>query len=253
MRALSNILVMMELELRRIRHDRTEVYTRAVQPALWIVVFGPVMGALRAIPTGGIPYTDYITPGIIVQSMTFVSIFFGLTMVWERESGILKRLLVTPMSRYSIVIGRSMSSGVRTISQLFIIVPIALVIGVKFIPNPLCFLGAVAVIFMASGGFAAMSVLIASLMKSRERFMGIGQVITMPLFFASNALYPVEIMPPILREVSAVNPLSYVVDAVRGLMITGNFSQLPLDAAAILLFDATMFAIASIGFKRIIE
>lgn len=250
---MSSILVMMELKLRRIRHDRTEVYTRAVQPALWIVIFGPVMGALRAIPTGGIPYTDYITPGIIVQSMTFVSIFFGLTMVWERESGILKKLVVTPMPRYSIVIGRSMSSGVRSTFQLFLIIPIALLIGVKIIPNPFCFLGAVAVIFFASGGFAAMSIFIASLMKSRERFMGIGQVITMPLFFASNALYPVEIMPPILKELSSVNPLSYVVDAVRSLLITGDFSRLPLDAVAIIMFDVVMFIIASISFKRIVE
>ncbi|MDI9644927.1 MAG: ABC transporter permease [Candidatus Verstraetearchaeota archaeon] len=253
MNAISNIFAMMELELRRIRHDRTELYTRAIQPALWIVIFGPVMGALKAIPTGGIPYTDYMTPGIIVQSMTFVSIFYGLTMVWERESGILKKLLVTPMSRYAIVVGRSMSSGLRSIFQLFIIVPIALVMGVRIIANPFWLLCAVALIFIASGGFAATSVLIASFMKSRERFMGIGQVITMPLFFASNALYPVDIMPPVLRELSAVNPMSYVVDAVRGLMITGNLSQLPLDAAAIILFDVAMFILASISFKRIIE
>jgi ABC-2 type transport system permease protein len=250
---MSNLFVMIELELRRLRHDRTEIYTRAVQPALWIVIFGPVMGALRAIPTGGIPYTDYITPGVIVQSMTFVSIFFGLTMVWERESGILKKLLVTPASRYSIVIGRSMSSGVRSIFQVFIIVPISLLIGVKFVPNPLYFAAAIAVIFIASGGFAAISVLIAALMKSRERFMGIGQAIIMPLFFASNALYPVEIMPPVLRELSLVNPLSYVVDAVRSLMITGDISRLPVDLLVIATFDIVMFIVASISFKRIIE
>jgi ABC-2 type transport system permease protein len=250
---LKNMLIMVELEARRIRHDRTEIYTRAVQPALWLVIFGPVMGALRAIPTGGIPYTDFITPGVIVQSMAFVSIFFGLTMVWERESGILKKLLVTPAPRYSIVVGRSMSSGVRSVFQVLIIVPVALLIGVRIIPNPLYFLGALAIIFLASGGFAAISILIASLMKSRERFMGIGQVIIMPLFFASNALYPIEMMPPILKELASVNPLSYIVDAMRGLLITGNLSQLPLDTAAIVVFDIAMFIIASLSFKRIIE
>ncbi|MDD1775725.1 MAG: ABC transporter permease [Candidatus Methanomethylicus sp.] len=253
MGSFSNLLVMMELELRRIRHDRTEIYTRAVQPALWIAIFGPVMGSLRAIPTGSIPYTDYITPGIIVQSMTFVSIFFGLTMVWERESGILKKLLVTPASRYSTVIGRSMSSGVRAVFQVFIITPIAMLIGVHFIPNAIYFSSAIAIIFFASGGFAALSVLIAALMKNRERFMGIGQAIIMPLFFASNALYPVSIMPPVLRELASVNPLSYVVDAARSLMITGDLSQLPADIAAIAIFDIVMFIIASISFKRIIE
>lgn len=253
MTPLRDVVVMVELELRRIRHDRAELYTRAVQPVLWLVVFGPVMGALRAIPTGGIPYTDFITPGIIVQSMAFISIFFGLTVIWERESGILKKLLVTPLPRSSIVIGRSMSSGVRSTFQMLIIVPIAMLIGVRIIPNPLYFLGALAIIFLASGGFAAISVFIASIMKSRERFMGIGQAIIMPLFFASNALYPVEMMPPILKVLSSVNPLSYIVDAVRSLLITGDLAQLPMDIVAIAIFDIAMFIIASISFKRIIK
>ncbi len=253
MNPIKNMLVMVELESRRIRHDRTEIYTRAVQPVLWLVIFGPVMGALRAIPTGGIAYTDFITPGVLVQSMSFVSIFFGLTMVWERESGILKKLLVTPAPRYSIVVGRAMSSGVRSVFQALIIVPVALLIGVRIVPNLLYFLGVLLVIFVSSGGFAAISILIASLMKSRERFMGIGQAIIMPLFFASNALYPIEIMPPVLRALSSVNPMSYIVDAVRSLLITGNLAQLPLDLAAIAIFDVAMFIIASASFKRIIE
>jgi ABC-2 type transport system permease protein len=251
--ALKNILVMIELELRRLRHDRTEIYTRAIQPILWIVIYGPVMSSVKAIPTGGVPYTDFITPGVMIQSTTFVSIFYGLTIVWERESGILKKLLVTPASRYSMVIGRSMASGVRAIFQVFIILPIALIIGVHFIPDPAYFILAFAIIFLASGGFAAISILAASFMKTRERFMGIGQAITMPLFFASNALYPIQIMPPVIREFSAFNPMSYVVDAVRSLLITGNVSNLPLDLAAITIFDIIMFIVASVSFKRIIE
>jgi ABC-2 type transport system permease protein len=90
-------------------------------------------------------------------------------------------------------------------------------------------------------------------MKTRERFMGVGQAIIMPLFFASNALYPIQLMPPILREISLINPLSYVVDAVRGLLITGDTSGLLLDIAAIAIFDAVMFVLSSISFKRIIE
>jgi len=90
-------------------------------------------------------------------------------------------------------------------------------------------------------------------LKTRERFMGIGQAITFPLFFASNALYPVSIMPPILQEFSRFNPMSYIVDAVRGLMISGNLSNLPTDLLAIALFDGAMFVLASISFKRIVE
>ena len=248
-----NILVMIELELRRLRHDRTEIYFRAVQPILWIVIYGPVMSSVRAIPTGGVPYTDYITPGVMIQTTTFVSIFYGLMMVWERDIGILKKLLVTPASRYSMVIGRSMASGVRALFQALIILPIALAIGVHFVPNPVYFILAFIIIFLSSGGFAAISTIVASFLKTRERFMGLGQAIIMPLFFASNALYPIQIMPPILREFSTFNPLSYVVDAVRGLLITGYIQNLPLDLAAIAIFDTVMFTIASISFRRIIE
>jgi len=248
-----NVFAMVELELRRVAHDRTELYSRAVQPILWLVVYGPVMSGVRAIPTGNIPYTDYITPGVLIQSTTFVSIFYGLTIVWERESGILKKLLVTPAPRYSIVIGRSMASGVRAVFQAIIIVPVALFVGVRFVPNLAYFALALLVIFIASAGFAALSILLASFVKTRERMMGIGQAITMPLFFASNALYPVQMMPPILRDFAVVNPLSHVVGAVRALMISGDLSSLPVDLAAMLVFDMMMFAAASICFKRIIE
>ena len=244
---------MVELELRRLRHDRTELYFRAVQPILWIVVYGPVMSSVRAIPTGGIPYTDFITPGVMIQSTTFTCIFYGLMMVWERDSGILKKLLVTPASRYATVIGRSMASGVRAIFQALMIVPIALIIGVRFVPDPVYFLTALVIIFFASGGFAAISIFVASFMKTRERFMGIGQAIIMPLFFASNALYPVQIMPQILKDFSTINPMSYVVDAVRGLMITGDLSNLLIDIIAIVIFDVAMFVAASVNFRRIIE
>jgi ABC-2 type transport system permease protein len=251
--SLRMILAMIELEVRRLRHDRTELYTRAVQPVLWLMIYGPIMSSVKAIPTGGIPYTDYIAPGILVQSTTFVSVFFGLTIVWERESGILKKLLVAPAPRYATVIGRSMASGVRAIFQILLIIPLALLLGVKFIPNPAYFISAILIIFFASGGFAATSILVTSFLKTRERVMGMGQAIIFPLFFASNALYPVKMMPPILQYFALVNPMSYVVDAVRGFLVSGDLSGLGMDLAAIAIFDAAMFAAASISFRKIIE
>jgi ABC-2 type transport system permease protein len=250
---LRHIFVMLELELRRVKHDRLELYTRVVQPILWITVFGPAMSGVRGIPTGGIPYTDYITPGVLIQSTTFTSIFFGLIMVWERETGILKRLYVTPTSRYATVIGRSLSAGVRAIAQALIIIPVALLIGVKFISNVLYLISAFLIIFFASGGFASLSILIASFVKTRERFMGIGGALTFPLFFVSNALYPVKMMPPILQRFATFNPLHYTVDAVRSLLITGEFSNLPIDVAAIIIFDVAVFSLATASFGKIIE
>jgi ABC-2 type transport system permease protein len=173
--------------------------------------------------------------------------------VWERETGILKKLLVAPASRYATVIGRSIASGVRAIFQVLIIIPVALLIGVNFVPNPLYFFTAIIIIFFVSGGFAALSIFVASLMKTRERFMGIGQALIMPLFFVSNALYPIKLMPTVLQYFAIFNPLIYAVDTVRGLMISGDLTNLPYDIAAIAIFDAVMFTAASISFRKIIE
>ncbi len=109
------------------------------------------------------------------------------------------------------------------------------------------------VLFLVSGGFAAISILVASFMKTRERFMGIGQAIIMPLFFGSSALYPVKMMPRLLQRFAVANPLTYAVDAVRGLMITNDLSHLFRDVAAIVVFDAVMFVVASVSFRKIIE
>ncbi|QGA69630.1 ABC transporter permease subunit [Sulfolobus sp. E11-6] len=243
---------MLELELRKLKNDRMELYTRAIQPMLWLVLYGTVISRIRAIPTGGIPYIDYITPAIIIQSSTFISIFYGLTLVWERESGILKKLITTPLPRYSIVIGRSFASGIRSLFQILIITIIALLLGVKFY-NVFYFITASLIIFFVSSGFASLSVVIASFMKTRERFMGIGQAITMPLFFASNGLYPIELMPSILKYIALANPLTYIIDICRRLMITGNMDSVVGDVLAILIFNITMYFLASIRFKKIIE
>ncbi len=251
MSVLNDIAVMVELEMRRLRHDKTEMYTRMVQPILWLIAFGPIMGS--RVLTNGIPYTDFITPGILIQSAVFVSIFYGLNMVWERENGILKKLLVTPSSRYSIVIGRSMASGIRSTLQVIMIIPFAVLVGVKFVPNPLYFILALIIIFFASGGFAAISILVASFFKTRDRMLGVGQAIVFPLFFLSSALYPVDAMPPALKQIAAVNPMSYVVDAVRSLLITGDLSHLAADMGVIVLFDVIMFSVASVSFRKIIE
>jgi len=247
------ILSMIELEVRRVMHDQTEIVLRAVQPLLWLVVFGKVLSSLHSIPTGNIPYTDYIMPGVLVQSTTTIAIFFGLIIIWERESGILKKLVASPAPKFAIVIGRSMAAGTRALFQAVFIIPFAMLIGVTVLLNPVYLLAAAIVVFIASSGFAALSILIASILKSRERFMGLGQVIILPMFFGSNALYPIESMPPLLQSLAHINPMTYIVDACRGLLITGNISGLGTDVLVILIFDAMIFALATWNFKRIIE
>lgn len=92
----ARVVAMCAVELQKLRHDRTELYTRAVQPALWLLIFGQTFTRIHAIPTGGIPYIDYLAPGIIAQSAMFIAIFYGIQIIWERDAGILNKLLVTP-------------------------------------------------------------------------------------------------------------------------------------------------------------
>jgi ABC-2 type transport system permease protein len=217
--ALSRVATMCLVELQKLRHDRTELLTRAVQPALWLVVFGNVFTQLHAIPTGDVPYLDYLAPGILAQSALFIAIFYGIQIIWERDAGVLAKLLVTPTPRVALVAAKAFAAGIRAIAQAVIVLLLALLLGVGLSANPLHWLGVVVAMLLGAAFFCCLSIAIAGLVLSRDRLMGIGQAITMPLFFASNALYPVAIMPVWLRGISHANPLSYEVAALRGLLI----------------------------------
>jgi ABC-2 type transport system permease protein len=222
---LDKTLVIAALEVRKLRHEPTELLTRAVQPALWLLIFGEVFTRARAIPTGNLPYLDFMAPGILAQSVLFIAIFFGIAIIWERDLGIVHKFLATPTPREALVLGKALSAGVRGLTQGAIVYLLAVLLGVRMNWNPLSILGVVAVILLGAAFFSTFSLIVACLVKTRERFMGIGQVLTMPLFFASNAIYPLEMMPGWLQVVSQVNPLTYEVDALRSLMVVGATSS----------------------------
>ncbi len=226
----SRVVTFCWLEIAKIRHDRTELYTRAIQPALWLVVFGETFTRIRAIPSGGRPYLDFMAPGVIAQSALFVAIFYGIQIIWERDAGILTKLLATPTPTTALVAGKAFGASIRSLLQAAVVVVLAAVLGVRMPLNPLDYLAAVAVIVLGAAFFSTLSLTIAGIVLSRDRLMGIGQAITMPLFFASNALYPIGVMPGWLQALSAVNPLRYEIDALRGLLI-GTPSDLPQDFA----------------------
>jgi ABC-2 type transport system permease protein len=216
------------VELQKLTHDRTELFTRAVQPVLWLVIFGETFNKLHAIPTGNVPYLDFLAPGIIAQSGLFVAIFYGIQIIWERDAGVLTKLLVTPTPRSALILGKSFAAGIRALAQVIVVLILSALLGVALSANPVHILGTFVIVMLGSAFFSCLSMTIAGVVLKRDRLMGIGQMITMPLFFASNALYPVKIMPDWLRILSKVNPLSYEVDALRGMLI-GTPANLWLD------------------------
>ncbi len=217
-----------DMDLRKLRHDPTELLTRAVQPLLWLVVFGQVFSRSHGIPTGGVDYLAFLTPGILAQSVLFVAIFNGISVIWERDLGIVHKFLASPAPRTALVSGKALAAGARALVQAAIVYALALGMGVDLVFSASALLGTVALVLLGAGLFSTFSLVIACLVKTRERFMGIGQVLTMPLFFASNAIYPTDIMPPWLQAIARVNPLSYLVDGLRAMMLGG-----PVDALAL--------------------
>ena len=167
-----------------------------MQPVLWLLVFGQVFTRTRAIPTGDLSYIEFMAPGILAQSVLFTAIFYGIAVIWERDLGIVHKLLVSPAPRASLVLGKALAAGIR---------------GLAAGRHHLHPRGAPrspprsatrapswawrASSCSASAIFATFSLVVACLVKTRERFMGIGQLLTMPLFFASNAIYPLDLMP----------------------------------------------------------
>lgn len=247
--------VITELEARKIRHDPSDLITRAAQPALWLLVFGQVFAGIRAIPTGSVPYLDFLSPGILAQSVLFISIFYGIAIIWERDLGIVHKFLATPTPRAALVLGKGLSASLKALSQAVIIYVLAGLLGVKINFNPLALAGVLLVVILGAVLFSTLSLVIACLVKTRERFMGIGQLLTMPLFFASSAIYPISIMPRWLQAISHCNPLTYEVDGLRSLMIAGGSSMygFGLDIGILLAAVAVLLGIGALVYPRVAQ
>ena len=239
------------VELQKLQHDRTELVTRMVQPALWLLIFGTTFSHLHVINTGSVSYLAFLAPGIIAQSALFISIFYGIQIIWDRDAGILAKLMVTPAPASALITGKSFAAGVRSMAQVIGVLALAYLMGVGLTINPLRILGAMAVVMLGAAFFACLSMTLAGLVRSRDRLMGIGQAITMPLFFASNALYPVNVMPAWLHVLSRVNPLSYEVDALRALLIGTPFNS--ADIAVLVVAAVLGIATASTLLRRLVS
>src|SRR5215469_8936159 len=239
---LRQTMAVAEADIRKLIHDPVELFTRMVQPVLWLLIFGQVFNRTRAIPTGGISYLDFMAPGILAQSVLFGAIFYGISLIWERDLGIVQKFLVSPAPRSTLVLGRAISSTARSLCQMVFVYLLAYLLGIRLRIGIVPLAGVVLAVMLGSAIFSTFSLIVACMVKSRERFMGIGQVLTMPLFFASNAIYPLSMMPAWLRSLSRINPLTYEVDALRDLMLVNGVSAFGLgtDFAVLIVVTAAL-------------
>lgn len=257
-REMGNILTIIELEARRLRHDYADIAVRAVQPIVWLLVFGTIMSQRNVIPTGDVSYLTFVAPGVLAQAVMFVAIFFGIMLVWDRDSGNLAKLLVAPASRFSLVLGKCFSASVRALGQAVVVITIILILSMGLVDislydNPLYILATFPVVVLISAVAAGISILFATIFRTRERVMGFGQLLTLPLFFTSSALYPVTWMPWYLQWFAKLNPLTYGVDLLRGLMVTGDLAGAPMDLAVLLAYLAVLSLACTALFRRMME
>lgn len=255
--AVAKSFAIADMEVRKLRHDPTELATRAVQPALWLLIFGEVMNQARMIDTGGERYIDFITPGILAQSVLFIAIFNGISIIWERDLGIVHKFLASPTPRVALVVGKALGGSVRAIVQAVVVLILGALLGVHLRLTVTALSGLALFTILGAMLFSSFSLIIACLVKTRERFMGVGQLLTMPLFFASNAIYPTAMMPHALQLVSRLNPLSYQVDALRQLMLSPaarhSLSGLTIDFAVLAGTLMLVVAFASRLYPRIVQ
>ena len=235
-----------DVELRKLVRDPVELLSRAIQPILWLTVFGQVMENVRGIHSGIGSYQVFITPGILAQSVLFSAIFYGIAVIWERDLGVVQKQLVSPAYRSALVTGKAVSAGFRGLVQCGVIYVLGALMHLPLRYEPTVVAAVLCIVMLGSTLFSTFSLIIACIVKTRERFMGVGQVLTMPLFFASNAIYSLDLMPPWLKVVAQYNPLTYLVDALRGLMVPGAWAaaNLALDMGVLSVTSVLLIAVA---------
>jgi len=235
-------LVILEIELRKMIRQKIDILTRAVQPLIWILLFGNVFKNIKSIPIKG-DYLSFMTPGILAQSVMFVSFFYGISLIWDKDQGQITRFLSAPIPYSSITTGKAIFSGIRSLVQAFLIMLLSKALNINIFINFYTLILSAIVIILSGVCFASFSMLIASVFKNVERFMSIIQIITMPIFFSSSALYPISLMPKWLKMVALLNPLTYSVEGLRILLYQNSLSI--WSPLLVLLFYSIAFLVLS--------
>lgn len=240
-------------EVKRYLRDRTRIVSSFVQPLLWLVVFGVGIGASLhgAVSIPGLTYQQLIFPGIVGQTLLFTSMFMGISVIWDKEFGFMKEILVAPVSRMTIFLGKMVGDSTDALIQGVIVLVLGLALGIPI--DPVTFLVCLPVMLLITFGLVSVGLTIASFMGSLESFGAIQSFINLPLFFLSGALFQVQSLPDWMQTISKANPLTYGVDALRTIILGGTWQPLqPLyvSLAVVGVFDVVMIIIGTWAFTR---
>jgi ABC-2 type transport system permease protein len=255
-------------ELIRLYRSKSRLLTSLMQPILWLVLFGTVFNQMFSPSSAGLPpgtppmspfgavdAKSFLVPGIVAMTVLFGSIFSGIGVIFDREFGFLKEMLVAPVSRTSIVAGKALGGSTSAIIGGVIILGLSTLIGAKFTPSlpaAVAVLLAFVTVLLLSFGFVMLGIAAASKITSMEGFQMVMNFLVMPMFFVSSAFYPLKLMPDWLQSLTYINPMFYGVDALRGCINGASAASLPLwqDLSVLLGFTLVMTALAVYLFRQ---
>ena len=219
--------------------QKSQLYSSIVRPVIWLFLLGTGLRGSFTAPEG-FTYTQYIFPGMIVMNILFASIMSGTTIIWDREFGFLKEIMVAPMSRTSIVFGKTLSGSIIATIQGIIVLAFFPLVGLhlSFIQIILAILG----MFIVAISITSLGIMIASKMTSFEGFGTINNFLVMPLFFLSGAMYPTDKVPAWLKPLIYINPVTYSVNLLRGIVLKTKTNYLA-DIGVIIIFALIVLSI----------
>jgi ABC-2 type transport system permease protein len=236
-------------QIKRYLRSKTRIVGSLAQPLLFLLALGYGFGSVFQ-EAGQGNYINFLAPGIIGMSIIFTAMFTGIEIIWDRQFGFLKEMMVAPISRLDIMIGRTLGGGTVATIQGTVVLIIAILFGFR----PTYWLGiipALVVMFLIAVLFTALGTMVASRMEDMQGFQLIMNFLVMPLFFLSGALFPLENLPKALTFVTSIDPLSYGIDALRHLLLGSAHFGLTTDLTVLVLVTGLFVWLGSHFFKRI--
>jgi len=238
----NGIMAVWYREFKVFLREKSRIVASIITPILWLLIFGGGLGANVAI--AGINYESFIYPGILIQSVLFSSIFFGVYIVWDRKIDFLKEVLVAPISRTAIFVGKILGGATDSLIQSLILLLIGFVLGsLGIIPGlhftAFSFLASLLFLFIATTSFVSVGLIIGSQMESPEG-----------LFFLSGALFPINNLPFWLAPLTRLDPLTYAVDGLRNIILGVSQFSLSFDLGILIIFSVAVIFIGTYSFKK---
>jgi ABC-2 type transport system permease protein len=207
-------------EVLRYVNERSRIVSSLAFPLLFLVIFGAGFGNVIGSLAPGVDFIQFMYPGIVAMTVLTSSLFAGVSVVWDREFGFLREILVAPIGRTGIVLGKAIGATLTGLLQVFIMLLLAPVLGVTLSPELV--LGLIPIVVILALGLSGLGILIASFMTSQQGFQLLIQLLIFPLIFLAGVFFPVNNVPVWLEVISKVNPLTYGVDAIRQLFLGSN-------------------------------